>query len=334
MLKPAYQISVGGRTLDSTSQPRASTLVTLTVTLDADTPVSVAEMFLGQVGGSAPELGDAITIQLGYADDPKPDKVFTGTVVRIEPGITVNRVIAHDCANPLLQTFLDQTFLDTNAGAIVRDLVGRTKVVTGTVEEGIGLPAYVVDGRRSLLWYIRELAEFCGFDCYTDADGSLVFASFSGSRTAQVLRYAEHILELNVDRRASVAPRVQAWGESPGASRGDDSWAWLTKDFTRYRGEAGTGDPVRLLQRSALRTAKSAATAATALHDRLAREALRGDVHVLGDASMKLGDAVRLSATPRDDGTYRIRRVVHRLSKSDGFTTTVGFTALDGGGTT
>lgn len=339
MLRPGYRISVGGRTVDSTSQPRASTVTALTVTLDADSPVGALELRLGQIGGLAPALGDAVTLDLGYASDASLTRVFTGAVGRIEPGIAVNRVLAYDSGEPLLRGRLDRTFLDTTAGAVVKDLAGRAGLSMSAPDSGVDLPAYVVDSRRSFAEHIRELAALSGVDCYVTADGELLFAAFSGPRTVHELRYGADVLDLRIDRHPAPSMRVEAWGAGPGGARGDDSWAWLAKNLAAHRGVAGTGDLVRLLQRAALRSSQGTATAAMALRDRLVREAVRGRVRVLGNPAVRLGDAVRLSDTPGggDDGTYRIRSVEHRLGKDGGFLTTIGFTAMQGtatGGTT
>lgn len=341
MLTPAYRLTVGDRVVDTTDEPKASTVVELAVELSMDMPADRFVLELGQVGSFQPELGDAATIELGYAPDgdetrsEEPVQVMAGTVVEREPGLVTERVIGFSAAQALLRTVVDQTYEETTAGEIVRDLAERAGVETATVEDGERFPAYVVDGRRSAWHHARELADLQGFDLYVDAEGALVFQRFAGGATRHLFEYAKHVLAL--DRRSvpERAAGVRAVGESPGASRGDESWAWLTKDFARWQGEEGEGEPVLLLERRALRTSRTAALAAVAAHTALRRRAVTGRLLALGRPQVRLGDALRLAGVPEEgvDGTYQVRGVTHRLHKERGFTTEVAFRglALEGG---
>jgi hypothetical protein len=69
---------------------------------------------------------------------------------------------------------------------------------------------------------------------------------------------------------------LEAGGESPTGSARDDTWAWLTTDFSGSRGIAGSGKKPTLLERPALRTIDAARAAGKcgAYHDR-APDALR-----------------------------------------------------------
>jgi phage protein D len=139
-----------------------------------------------------------------------------------------------------------------------------------------------------------------------------------------VLEAGRDLLALDGLRAAPRAGRFEAWGESPGASRGDTSWAWLTKDFRPYLGEDGSGAPTALLERPALRTAAAARTAARAAAAAAQRRTLRARATILGRPQVRLGDAVRLRGTPDAlDGLFRVRGVRHRLTKRSGFTTAI-----------
>jgi phage protein D len=124
--------------------------------------------------------------------------------------------------------------------------------------------------------------------------------------------------------------QVTAWGESPGSGQGDDPWAWLTQDFSGQKGTSGSGSPTLLLEEPALRTSDAAATAADAAETAIRRRKLRGRLVGLGDPSIKLGDAVRLKGLPDGglDGSYQVRAVTHRITKTCGFTTAVQFRAI------
>ena len=338
MLQPAYKLTIGRKVVDTTDEPQASTVVDLRVALDMDTPADSFTLVLGQVDGVKPERGEEAKIELGCAHNGSPSagsgqgltQVIAGNVVRVEPGLVTNRVVGHTAAQELLRTFVEQTYEAKTAGAIVRDLADKAGVDVTTAEEGITFPAYVVDGRRSIYHHMRDLADLCGFDLYINADGQLVFEKFVGGRRVHVFEYAKHIVEIELLQAPPRAELVEAWGESPGGNRGEESWAWLTKDFGGFKGTAGSGDPKLLLERPALRTADAARRAADATLTAIQRRALRGRLLTVGRPEVKLGDAVRLRDVPETalNDTFQVRSVVHRITKLGGFTTTVYFRSI------
>jgi hypothetical protein len=336
VLRPAYRIMIGDHVVDTTSEPRASAAVEIVVRLDLDTAVDGFTLVQGQVGGLRAAPGDDASIDLGYADDDAGlVRVLTGTMVDVEPGLESKRISGLSRGHALLRTFLDRTFEDTTAGDIVRDLANHAGVDVERVEDGLQFPAYVVDGRRGAVRHIRDLGYLCGFDSYLTPEGKLVFEPLIGNRTVHVLTYGEHVLSANLVRTEPRAATVQTWGESAG-SGGDESWAWLTKDFGALRGSVGSGAPTLLVEAGALRSAKAAASAATAIADAFTANAVRGSVRIQGRPQVTLGDLVRLEKFPDRagvdelDGTYQVRAVRHRLDKTGGFTTDVDFRSLTG----
>lgn len=331
MLKPAYKLTIGDKIVDTTDEPRASTLVDLRVALDMDAPADSFTLVLGQVGGLSPTRDDAATIELGYADDSKLTQVMTGTLVAVEPGLTTMRVVGHSPAQALLRSFVDKTYEGKTAGHMVRDLAGQAGVSVAAAEDGITFPAYVVDGRRDFYQHMRDLANLCGFDLYLNADGKLVFERFAGGKSVHALEYARHILELEALHVPPRAEGVEAWGESPGGGQAEEAWAWLTKDFGGSKGSAGSGAPTLLLERPVLRTADAAQAAAEAAHTHIQRRGVRGRLMTVGMPQVKLGDAVRLRNVPQAalNGTFQVRSVMHRITKAGGFTTTIDFRAVE-----
>ena len=330
LLTPAYRLTVGHRVVDTTVEPKASATTDLIVTLDLDAWLDTAVLYLGQVGGLSPALDDEATVELGYADDGGFTQVFDGYVDVVEPGLLTRRITAASPARALARLFLDQTYEGQTAGGIVTDLAGQVNIGLATIDDGITFPAYVIDSKRPALAHIRDLAALSGVDAYTDSDGKLVFQAFTAGNIVHDVDYAKQILALEVDRWAGTDVAVKAWGESPTGTAGADAWGWLIKDFSSSAGMAGSGTPVFVLERSALRTADAAATAASAALRDLERRAVRGRVVMPGRAEVKLGDAVRLRDVPIDgfDDTYQVRRVVHRVTKDAGFTTVVSFAAI------
>ncbi len=330
MITPAYKLTLAHKLIDTTDEPKASTVVDLNITLDMDTPADSFTLILGNVGRFRPARGDEAKIELGYADNGGLTQVMAGDVVRVEPNLTTVRVAVHSAAEKLLRTFVEQTYESKTAGAIVRDLAGKAGVDVATAEDGINFPAYVVDGRRSVDRHMRDLAGLCGFDLYINADGKLVFEKFIGGKTVHVFEFAEHIVELEAEKSNPRAGRIEAFGESRAGQNGDESWAWLTKDFSGSKGTAGSGDPLLLLERPALRTSDAARTAAQASITAIQRRTLGGRLLSLGRPEVKLGDAIRLSGMADEalNANFQVRSVVHRITKLGGFTTTVGFRAI------
>jgi hypothetical protein len=340
LLTPAYKLTrgIGGgssQVVDTTQDPQASALVALTVRLDLDSPADSATLVFGRVGGLQLEREDEVTLELGYTDDgadPPADtltQVLTGAVVSLDAGLTQVRAIVHSAASSLLTAFIDQTYEDMNAGDIIRDLGNRAGVPLGTIDDGIDLPAYVVDGRRATWHHLRDLADLSGVDAYINADGELTFEAFTGGKAVHVYEYAKHVLELEIWRRPARAGQVEVWGESASGQGGDEAWAWLTKDFGQFKGSAGQGQPTLLLERPALRTSAAAAAAATAAQRTIARQVLRGRLLGQGRPQVKLGDAIQLRGLSEQalNTNFQVRAVTHRLTKAGGFTTEVEFRA-------
>jgi phage protein D len=330
MLTPAYKLTLGRQLVDTTADPRASTVVDLALALDLDTPADCLTLTLGGVGSLRPARDDQAIVELGYAGDEALTRVFSGTVASVEPGVTTTRVTAYSGANALLRTRVDQTFERATAGAIVRSLAESARLRLATVRDGITFPAYVIDGERTVYVHMYELAELCGFDLYIDPQGALMFAPFAGGAEVHVFEHGRHIVDLEVRRFPPLAGLVETWGESSTGSRGDDAWAWLTKDFRGTRGSAGSGARL-LLERAALRTTDAARMAAEAALTAIQRRTVRGSLRTIGRPQVKLGDAIRLRSMPDEtlNTTFQVRSVVHRITKRGGFTTTIGFRAID-----
>jgi phage protein D len=329
MLTPAYKLTIGSKVIDTTDEPKASTLVDLKVALDLDTPADGFTFDFGNVGSFTPKRDDSVKVELGYADDGGFTQVMKGTVETSEANLTTTHVAGYSGADALLRTFVEQTYESKTAGAIVRDLAGKAGLPVATAEDGINFPAYVVDGRRSVYLHMQDLSDLCGFDLYVNSDGKLVFEKFINGTTVHKFEFGKHIVALNVARTPPLAGLVEAWGESPAGSQGENSWAWVTTDFSGSKGSSGTG-ALLLRERPVLRTRQAASTAATATLTNIKRRTLRGSVVTIGRPEVKLGDSIRLLNIADDslNTIFQVRSVTHRLTKLGGFTTTVGFRAI------
>ena len=172
----------------------------------------------------------------------------------------------------------------------------------------------------------------CGFDVYINHENKLVFEKFFNGKRVHFIDHGKHIIEMEVLRTPPRVGRVEAWGESPTATQGESAAAWLSRDFSGSRGQAGSGS-LFLLERPALRTRAAANAAAQAALTEIERRTLRGRVVTLGRPEIRLGDAIRLRELPDEtlNGNYQVRDVTHRITKLGGFTTTVGFRAITTG---
>jgi phage protein D len=330
MLTPSYLLTVGGRRVDSAASPGESTLLDLCVQLDLDAPADAATLLLAQVGGITPARGNDVTVELGYADEEGSRvRVLTGRVSSLRPGLAVNRVGIEGAIAPLLRLFVDETYEGRTAGDIARDLAGKAGVAVAQADDGPSFPAYVVDGRRPAWHHLRDLASLAGFDVYADDQGRLVFRRFQQGNAVHVLKRGRDLISLEVRRTEPAAGAVEAWGESPAGSQGEEAWGWLTNNAGRSKGTAGSGAR-HLLERPALRTPAAARAAAEAVLTDIRRRGVRGEALIAGRPAVRLGDAVRLEETGAvdADGTYQVRSVTHRLSKAHGFTTAVGFRGM------
>ncbi len=329
LLTPAYAIVLGDRKVDTTTEPRASTVERLVVELDVDAPADALTLRLGNADGLRPAPGDDVTVSLGYADEDVLTSVFTGRVASAEPGLTVTHVMAISLASDLLDARVDSTFLDMTAGDIVRQLVEDAGLRVADAVAGPKLPAYVVDGRRSVYTHVKDLAVLCGHLLCTDASGDVIFRPFGQSAPTHVFEYAKHLIEIEV-RRDTPAAAVDVRGQSPGASQGDDSWAWMTKDTAAFKGTAGTGPPTLLLERPALRTAETTQAAADAAFAEASAQRTRGRLRTFGRPQIRLGDTIRVKDVPdtRMNGDFRVRAVRHTIDKRAGFRTEVEFLGI------
>jgi phage protein D len=331
MLTPAYKLTIGKKTVNSVQQAQASTVVELIVDLDMARSADSLTVVLGQVSGQLrPSLRDKVAVELGYADGGGLTQVIAATVVSVEPNLDTERIAAFTAAETLLRSYIDETYENRTAGAVVRDLASKASVPIATVEDGINFPAYVIDGRRSFLRHMRDLADLSGFDLYFNNQDSLVFEKFKTPNVPHLFEHTKDILELHTTHSIPAAGLVQAWGESPTDTKGAGASAWLTKNFGGSKGMAGSGKPILLLERPALRTRAAANTAALADETTIRRSQLQGRLLSVGRPEVKLGDAIRLRAVPDAslNKTFQVRAVTHRLTKRRGFTTEIGFRAI------
>ncbi|NJK51926.1 MAG: hypothetical protein HC936_02360 [Leptolyngbyaceae cyanobacterium SU_3_3] len=171
---------------------------------------------------------------------------------------------------------------------------------------------------------------FCGFDLYINSENQLVFKKFLNGNVVHIFEYGKQVLSLDVLKTPPRASSVEVWGESPGGSRDQQAWVWLTRDFSSSKTIVGSGAPKLLLERSTLRTRDATRIAANAALTAIQRRTLRGRLLAIGRATVKLGDAIRLQDVPDEalNDTFQVRSVTHHITKQNGFTTAIEFQSL------
>ena len=102
LLHPAYKLIIGEKIVDTTDEPKASTLVSLKVVLDMDTPADGFTLVLGQVGSFRPQRGDDARIELGFRDDGALIQVMAGQVYSSDDGLTRRRISGQSAFQALL----------------------------------------------------------------------------------------------------------------------------------------------------------------------------------------------------------------------------------------
>ena len=279
-------------------------------------------------------LDDAGTASLGYADD-SPVLTFTGKVAGVRRGLGgLTRITATSGGAALARLRVNQSYEDQTAGDVVRDLAGRAEVTTATVEDGVDLPFYVVDDRRSAWAHVATLARRSGFLAYVTPAGELFFGPYEAGDPVQTFTYGEDVLQLAAREESPEVGKVTTWGEGAAGSQGKDAWSWLVKDPAAVQGSAGGTGPERWVHDPALRSGAAARTAAQGIAEAAGRLAVTGTLLVPGAPAVTAGSTIEIAGAPQEAliGRFLVRWLRHRLDKQGGFTTRIAFSQAASGG--
>ncbi len=327
MLKPAYKLTIGSTTIDSSTDPTASIIVSIEVRLDIDIPADSFEIVLGQIRELSIARGDSATVELGDKDSLL--KVMEGTVATIKSTITQTKITGFNAISKLLALRINQVYEKQTAGAIVADLASQAGVDVGEKEDGIEFPYYTIDSNKNAYEHIRELSKKCGFDVYLTSDSKLTFKKFAKTSADHIFEYSKDIIEFEKYAQEEVLAQVTIFGESPSSSQGDETSHWLTKSFEDYKGTSGSGTELKI-EDVTIKTKDAADTFANAELNTLKKNTVSGILKILGNANIKLGDAIEIKGMPNEEmnGVFQVRSICHYLSKESGFITQVGIRGL------
>lgn len=316
--------------------PWQQNLVSVTVQVGPAPHVDIASISLSG-GDRAPSVAidDEGSIALGY-EDSSTDVVFTARVdgVKRSVGGTV-LVTAVNGSAALSRLRINQSYEKQTAGDIVSELAGIAGIGTATIEDGVDLPFYVIDDRRSAYQHVATLARKSGFLAYVNPEGDLSFKPFVAGQPVGTFTYGVDIISLQVLDAAPVTEAVTTIGDGAAGSQGQDAWSWLIKDPSPVKGSAGDGGSERTVQDASLRSSDAAQSCAESIAEAACRMKLTGRMLVPGAPVVVVGSVIETKDAPDDtlNGLSMVRRVCHHFSKSDGFTTLIEFCKTgDGGG--
>jgi hypothetical protein len=363
MLKVDYKLSISGWSVDSSQDPKTE-LVALETFTALDSPVSGcrlalyappaaqpgllqqavgavgAQLGLGgggasqgfsiQVRGQQVKFADTISIALTAGDNS--GTLMTAEVQSIRSSFGLTEISGTTGMQKLSATRINQVYSSQTLNQIVSDLASQAGVATGTIDNGSTYPYFVVHESRSVFAHIRQLAGVEGLDVYFDSSNQLNVSEFQKTSADHSFYFGIDILGLELTNVDAPVAHVMAYGESPSSSQGTDSWPWIAKDLTSFRGETGKGVRLLALGDRALRTKDAAGKYATAKLGAIKDLSSSGRVKLMGSPQVNLWDSFEVKNAKQAElnGLFKVTSVRHVFSKSDGYLTFVGFSGQGG----
>ena len=268
------------------------------------------------------DQGARVNLDLGWCD--KGTTVFQGTIESLEYTLNEVHAIACGAQKDLIQTRIDETFIDQNAGDVVQSLAGKAGVQMGRVDQGIRLAKYHADGSATLFEHLQELARLCGVDVFTDDAGKVNFTKREAFTADYTLQYGINLLDARIRHGKSAVGAIEVVPESAASQEGDEASSWLVKNSRDIAAKEGDGG-VRRFSAALCTTKEAAETAAKAYQRDLQRRAVQGKVVIMGQPAACPGQVVELTDMPdsANDGYYEISGVEHALDAIRGFRSTL-----------
>ena len=320
MLNVAYKITLGGITYTSGKESR---LADLDIQSALGVPVNTCQVSLDGDAGLDIKPGDNVSVELGY--DKTTLKVFTGKVAALQQGLERATIYADSSFCALASARFNLLYEKQTAGDMTGDLLDKLKIKKATVEPGEKFATFTISDHENISGVLWGLALRCGFDFYADIDDKANFKKYAAQKTHN-LEYGVHILDLRQTSMAAALDGVEVYGESPvGQGQGEDASAWLRKKEVKGSAGKSSGNVLRIADPSARTQNLARALAKNILGAN--QSTVRGWVRLLGNAEIKLGDAVKFAKLPVSalNGTYKVSGVRHRLGTRSGFVTEVGW---------
>jgi hypothetical protein len=306
MKQPSAIINLANRTLSAAE----SGLVSLQVTLTRGNHDAVRLIFWPKSKFSGTQPGDTLSIQLGFKSDEQD--VWSGKVARVEQTQHGLVVTGHAPTAGLARQRKSNTYVAQTAGDIVRDLASSIDI--DSVDGSAEFAYYAVDERRTIWGHLVDLANLTGSEISCSAAGGLRFLDVNPLPSTARFRFGADLLRWQLGPGVQLsAPTFAAHGSA--SESGSDKWHWLNPDPTSG---AGGSQVIGGFHSRAL-----ADTLTQAIASRVARASVGGEVELVGEAGLRVGDVFSLTGLAADPGPLRATDITHRLDAAAGFRTVV-----------
>ena len=315
-LKPYAALTIDGQTIDIS--PMRAIRVSRRLSGSTDELRFAMALNLGM------EMSNDASVSLDMGWDDNGTTVFSGTIQSLQYSLNEVQGIAHGSQKDLVQTRIDETYVDQSAGDIVKALAQRAGIQTGTVDNGIQLPRYLADGSLSLFDHLHALARISGVDVFTDEQGKINFTKREAFTADFTYQFGVNLVDVRISQSKPSVTAIEVVPESPASEDGADTSSWFVKGSKDLAATAGEGNTRRFS--NALCTTKEAAeTAAQAYQRDIARRATRGKIMVMGQPEINPGNVVELTDMPdgNTNGYYEVSGVDHALDGLRGFRSTI-----------
>lgn len=314
MLKISYKIKIGNTTITEGTE---SNLLEMQVSSSFNIPVNHCHLTLTLPEKVNIKLDETISIEIGY--DGTTHLIFTGKIKLISWEMTQVKIEGFSSLENLIIAHINSVYEKSSAGDIVKDILKEETLKADKVDNGIIFSSYVVGDLMSAYDHLKQLAQYCGFDCYANIEDKIMFAKYQ-AKTTHELNYGEDILSLTLHQYQTTIGKVEIYGESPASQgQGEKGTSWLTKKEVKGTAGKQSGTTLRLANPTA-RTQSIAQTIADNMLTNLSQKQ-RGKSKVRGNSQIKLGDGIKISKMPnkQQNGTFKVTGVHHHLNRLSGF---------------
>jgi hypothetical protein len=305
LARPSAIVTLANRTLTAAE----AGLVSLRVRLTRGGHDTAEMVLWPRTKFASAQPGDTVSVQLGLRDEE--EDVWSGTVSSVDWTAEALVITGHAPTAALSRERKSQAYVAQTIADIVRDLASPIDV--DQVDASAELSYYAVDHRRSVWGHLLDLARLSGAEMTCSAAGGLRFLPAQALPSTTKFRFGAELLSWHAGAvTTGTAPTFVAHGSA--SESGSEKWHWLHPDPT---GGAGGGLVVGAFHARAVAEALSTAAA-----NRVTRAGVSGDVELMGQASLRVGDVFSLSDLQGGDpGPLRALSVTHTVDSTRGFRT-------------
>lgn len=274
------------------------------------------------------------------ADDPadltlnngeKEEAVFSGIIDSIRHTATTIRVRALNSGAALAQTRPAVTFEQVSAGTVIRKLCDEAGVDAGDVEEGVSLAYYAADPSRTALDHIARVAGWSGALARISPDNRIEAVVINATQAEIALKYGRELKSIQQRKSPSAIQSFTVAGESGVGDTASQDALRPTTDFFTGNRPAGPSKSTRWRSEPALRTAKSAASAAAAVQRLYNATRERGTFTSFLQPGLRPGTVLEIQELPDGlpNGPLCIARVSHHIGDHGALTRAAFFKGGD-----